>query len=149
MIAGKMIGPMYTLQHHRWDVTATGGWLTGLRGGHVSVNGTYKLLDGVGTETMGVYAGLGLFGQGFTAASGSKQERFAKRMNYDTPFGVQIATKMHIEFSEKWSYEMHIGMPLIFTENDFSGEKRSAWELMLYTFQLSLQYKLKNTGKEK
>ena len=100
VIGGKMLGTMYTLQHKRWDVTATGGWLTGLRGGYASVTGAYRLLDGVGTEDLGVYAGLGLFGQGYDAVT-STQERFAMRMNYDTPFGALMAAKMHVKLSEK------------------------------------------------
>ncbi|MDR1342343.1 MAG: hypothetical protein LBK18_03695 [Prevotellaceae bacterium] len=140
MIGGKVVGPIYTLQHNRWNVTATGGWLTGVSGGHLSVTGQYRLLYHESGMMM-VDAGMGLFGQGYTAASGSTQERFAKRMNYDTPFGVQIMTKLLFNFAEKWSYGMHVGMPLILTENEFGG-KRSFWEECLYVFQLSLQYKL-------
>ncbi|MDR1024021.1 MAG: hypothetical protein LBL94_12255 [Prevotellaceae bacterium] len=140
VIAGKVLGPIYTLQHNRWSVTAIGGWLTGVSGGHVSVTGQYRLLyheSGLMMADMG----MGLFGQRYTAASGSMQERFAKRMNYDTPFGVQITAKLLFNFAEKWSYGMHIGMPLILTENEFKGEK-SFWEAWLEIFQFSLQYKL-------
>jgi hypothetical protein len=138
MIAGKVIGPIYTLQHNRWNVTATGGWLAGFKGGYVAVTGGYRLLyfeNGLKAD-----AGLGLFGQKYTALT-SRHEQWAKEMEYDTPFGVLLATKLSFDFSEKWRYGMHIGMPLTLTENELSRQKNIG-QWWLYMIQLSLQYKL-------
>jgi hypothetical protein len=114
MIAGKVVGPIYTLQHNRWNVTATGGWLTGLRDGHVAVTGGYRLLYNR-SGVMMVDAGLGLFGQKYTALT-ARQEQWAREMEYDVPFGALLATKLHVDIAERWSYEMHVGTPLYFTE---------------------------------
>ncbi|MDR1417339.1 MAG: hypothetical protein LBJ57_07985 [Prevotellaceae bacterium] len=142
MIGGKVLGPIYTLQHNRWNVTATGGWLTGFKGGHVSINGGYRVLYHESGK-MKADVGLGLFGQGYTASS-AKQEQLAKELNYDIPFGVQVICKMHVDISENWSYGVYIGMPLTGKGISIDG-KYSTWKLCLYVFQLSLQYKFSST----
>ncbi|MDR3366629.1 MAG: hypothetical protein LBO71_06650 [Prevotellaceae bacterium] len=143
-----MIGPIYTLQHNRWNVTATGGWLTGFKGGYASVTGKYRLLQD-GRGMLMVYAGLGLFGQKYTALN-AQQERFAKKMEYDTPFGVQLASKLQVKFSEKWTYGMHIVAPLTLSEQkDNIGRQKNIGHWWLEMFQLSLQYRLQTTGKSK
>jgi hypothetical protein len=146
MIGGKVTGPIYTLQHNRWNVTTTGGWLTGLKGGYASVTGGFRLL--YLEYGLKIDAGLGLFGQKYTALT-ARQEQWAREMEYDVPFGVLLATKLHVDFSEKWSYGMHISAPLTSPkENDEFSRQKNIGQWWLYMIQLSLQYKLGSTGKK-
>ena len=163
MIAGKVMGPVYTMQHKRWNVTATGGWLTGFKGGYVSVLGGYRvisLLEDFGYNGVkllygnGVRAdfGLGIFGLGYAAPT-SKQRKLARELDYTTPFGVHFTGKVYFNVSPNCSYGVHIGAPLLMnpTEESIgysdSNSGVALWKGLLYIYQLSLQYKLGSPGK--
>ncbi|MDR3187726.1 MAG: hypothetical protein LBT94_00880 [Prevotellaceae bacterium] len=157
-VAGKVTGPIYTLQHKRWNVTASGGWLTGFKGGYASVLGGYrvvsllenfgygdvKLLYGSG---IGVDLGLGVFGLGYVAPT-LRQRQLARELDYTTPFGVHFTGKVYFNVSPNCSYGMHIGIPLLMnpTEEsigygDNSSRSVALWKGLLYIYQFSLQYK--------
>ncbi|MDR1342344.1 MAG: hypothetical protein LBK18_03700 [Prevotellaceae bacterium] len=164
MIGGKVVGPIYTLQHNRWNVTTTGGWLTGFKGGYASLTGGYrvfsllenfeyagvKLLYGRGIR---VDLGLGIFGLGYVAPT-LQQKKLARELDYTTPFGVQFIGKIYFNVSPNWSYGMHIGIPLLTNPTEESigySDNNSGvalWKGLLYLYQISLQYRLESTGKK-
>jgi hypothetical protein len=138
-VGGKVIGTIYTLQHNRWNLTAAGGWLTKFYGEHVSITGGYRLLNSR-RKVVKFDAGLGLFGQRYTALT-PEQEQQAKEMHYDIPWGGLLATKLHVTISENWNCGVHVNLP--FTANKENAFGGSAFEqLSFYLIQLSLQYKL-------
>jgi hypothetical protein len=164
LIGGKVLGPMYTLQHNRWNVTAGGGWLTGFKGGYASVTGGYRvisLLENFGSYEaqpkflygggVGVDLGLGVFGLGYAAPT-SRQRKLARELDYTTPFGALFFGKVYFNVSPSWSYGVHIGCPLLLnpTEESVGYNSHNAngiGKWCLYVVQMSLQYKLGSIGK--
>ncbi|MDR3366628.1 MAG: hypothetical protein LBO71_06645 [Prevotellaceae bacterium] len=164
VIGGKVLGPTYTLQHNRWNVTATGGWLTGFKGGYASVTGGYRVISLLrdfryfGNESadflygkgISVDLGLGVFGLGYLAPTVT-QRKLAREMDYTTPLGVQFTGKVYFNVSPNGSFGMHIGVPLLTNPTEvsigYNAHNAALWKIWLYIYQISLQYKLGSTGK--
>jgi hypothetical protein len=164
MIGGKVLGPVYTLQHNRWSVTTAGGWLTGFKGGYASVTGGFRVIrllensgysngaDFTPFQGINVDLGLGIFGLGYVAPT-AKQKELARKMDYATPFGVQFIGKIYFNVAPNWTLGMHIGAPLLMNPAEesigYSNDNSDValWKGMLYLYQISLQYKLESAGK--
>jgi hypothetical protein len=156
-ILGKEIGVIYTQQHNKWLLSADAGWLTGVAGARVAVNGGYRILSfmsiadkldwnwiktGMGKRLdIQEYLGVGVYGQYLHESS--KECSYARKMDFNIPYGLQLWAKMSFIYSS-WEWSWQVSLPFIFDDKNKEYEKRRTyWEFIPYIMQLSVQYKLK------
>lgn len=144
---GNVLGPTYTFQHNRWFANGTVGWLTGFKGGYVSINGTYNIWPTIGKwinreKSIPVYqmnVGIGFFAQDYRHPT-SKQQQWANNLQYLGTLGYFVIIEERYQLATNWQISFSLRSPVYFEE---SWAKYSNFGyLLLTTCQFSIQYKI-------
>jgi hypothetical protein len=159
LMVGKEIGLIYTQQYNRLNISFDGGWLSGVAGGRVALNGgcrvfsMFGMADWIGFSKKNLVDikldfGLGVFGQYLDKKY--QQSTLAKEMDYTVPFGVQFFGKIYFNVSPSWIFSLYVNAPIIIDDkNEKIKKERDSWKYSLYLIQLAVQYKINFTRQEK